>query len=115
MDKVNENDFINSCDFSKGLIPVVVQDGKTKEVLMLAYADEEALEKTIETKQMWFLSRSRGLWHKGDTSGNFLDIKSLHLDCDNDSILAIVNPQGPACHRGTVTCFMDTPTFSAEE
>ena len=113
--KVTPAEFISQCNFSKGLIPVVVQDVSTKDVLMLGYTDEEALSKTLETKQMWFLSRSRGLWHKGETSGNFLDVVSLHLDCDNDAILAYVVPQGPACHRDLVTCFVDTPEFQVEK
>lgn len=112
--ETDKKDFISACDFSKGLIPIVVQDSQTKDVLMLAYTDEEALDKTLQTSQMWFLSRSRGLWHKGDTSGNYLDLVSMHLDCDNDTILAVVKPQGPACHRNLVTCFVETPEFKVE-
>lgn len=106
-----KREFIEACDFSKGLIPVIVQDVSTHEVLMLAYTDSEAVEKTLETGQMWFQSRTRGLWHKGATSGHYLNVISLYLDCDNDTILALVTPQGPACHRGSVTCFIDTPSW----
>ena len=91
---------------SEQLIPVVVQDSQTLQVLMLAYANLEALEKTVATGQMHFYSRSRNqLWHKGETSGNTLAIDSLSLDCDGDTILAIVRPAGPTCHLGTVSCF----------
>lgn len=88
------------------LIPVVVQDSHTMQVLMLAYANLEALEKSVATGQMHFYSRSRNqLWHKGETSGNTLAIDSLSLDCDGDTILAMVRPAGPTCHIGTVSCF----------
>jgi len=88
------------------LIPVVVQDSQTKQVLMLAYANLEALEKSVSTGEMHFYSRSRNqLWHKGETSGNTLAIESLSLDCDGDTILAMVRPAGPTCHIGTVSCF----------
>ena len=88
------------------LIPVVVQDSQTMQVLMLAYANLEALEKSVATGQMHFYSRSRNqLWHKGETSGNTLAIDSLSLDCDGDTILAMVRPAGPTCHIGTVSCF----------
>ena len=88
------------------LIPVVVQDSQTMQVLMLAYANLESLEKSVATGEMHFYSRSRNqLWHKGETSGNTLAIDSLSLDCDGDTILAIVRPAGPTCHLGTVSCF----------
>ena len=88
------------------LIPVVVQDSQTMQVLMLAYANLEALEKSVSTGEMHFYSRSRNqLWHKGETSGNTLAIDSLSLDCDGDTILAMVRPAGPTCHIGTVSCF----------
>ena len=91
---------------SDQLIPVVIQDSQTMQVLMLAYANLEALEKSVATGQMHFYSRSRNqLWHKGETSGNTLAIDSLSLDCDGDTILAIVKPAGPTCHIGTVSCF----------
>ena len=91
---------------SDKLIPVVVQDSQTKQVLMLAYANLEALEKSVSTGEMHFHSRSRNqLWHKGETSGNTLAIESLSLDCDGDTILAMVRPAGPTCHIGTISCF----------
>src|SRR5215207_10192205 len=90
----------------RGLIPAIVQDAKTREVLTLAYMNEESLARTIETKQTWFWSRSRKeLWHKGETSGNTQQVVSVGLDCDRDTILILVNPAGPACHLGTVSCF----------
>jgi len=89
-----------------GLVPVVVQDENTKDVLMVAYANQESLAMTEELGQMVFYSRSRSeLWHKGATSGNTLNVKSIMVDCDSDTLLATVVPNGPACHRGTTTCF----------
>ena len=91
---------------SDQLIPVVIQDSQTMQVLMLAYANLEALEKSVSTGEMHFYSRSRNqLWHKGETSGNTLAIDSLSLDCDGDTILAMVRPAGPTCHIGTISCF----------
>jgi phosphoribosyl-ATP pyrophosphohydrolase/phosphoribosyl-AMP cyclohydrolase len=91
---------------SDQLIPVVVQNSETMQVLMLAYSDLEALEKSVATGEMHFFSRSRNqLWHKGETSGNTLAIDSLSLDCDGDTILAMVRPSGPTCHLGTTSCF----------
>lgn len=88
------------------LTPVIVQDVRTNNVLMMAYADREALAKTRRTKKMHFFSRSRNrLWMKGETSGNVLRLVSLHRDCDGDAILARVVPEGPACHKGTYSCF----------
>lgn len=93
-------------NFSKGLIPVVVIEEDTKEVLMLAYMNEEAYEKTLETKRTWFYSRSReSLWNKGETSGNVQYVQSLYLDCDQDSIVVVIKQVGPACHKGEKTCF----------
>jgi len=89
-----------------GLIPAIVQDAETREVLTLAYMNHESLARTIETKQTWFWSRSRQeLWHKGATSGNTQEVVSLALDCDRDAIIVLVNPAGPACHTGAVSCF----------
>ena len=88
------------------LLPCIVQDARTGEVLTLAYMNDEALERTRETGEMWFWSRSREeLWHKGETSGNVQKLKELRLDCDEDAILALVEPAGPACHTGERTCF----------
>jgi phosphoribosyl-ATP pyrophosphohydrolase/phosphoribosyl-AMP cyclohydrolase len=97
-------------DFEKGggLVTVVVQDATSGTVLMTAYADREALERTIETGEMHFRSRSRGLWHKGATSGNTQRVVSLEADCDGDAVLARVIPAGPACHTGSRSCFPET-------
>src|SRR5438067_4409183 len=85
----------------RGLVPCVVQDWRSGEVLMLAYMDAEALERTRETNEMHFFSRSRQeLWHKGATSGNTLALKAIRYDCDGDALLALVEPAGPACHTG---------------
>jgi phosphoribosyl-ATP pyrophosphohydrolase/phosphoribosyl-AMP cyclohydrolase len=89
-----------------GLVPAIVQDAVSKDVLMLAYMNEEALHRTIRDEETWFFSRSRQeLWHKGATSGNRQKVVSLAYDCDADTILAEVIPVGPACHRGTYSCF----------
>tara|TARA_B100001758_G_C18313872_1_gene559403 strand:- start:555 stop:1151 length:597 start_codon:yes stop_codon:yes gene_type:complete len=95
-------------DFSKGdgLVPVIVQDNKTKNVLMLGYMNQEALTKTIETKKVTFFSRSKQrLWTKGEESGNFLNLIHISNDCDDDSIIVKVDPLGPTCHKGTGTCW----------
>lgn len=90
----------------RGLVPVVVQDAKTKEVLMLAYANEEALRKTFETGYAHYWSRSRKkLWMKGETSGNVQKVLEVRIDCDNDAILYIVEQKGVACHTGNYSCF----------
>ena len=95
-------------DFKKGngLVPKIVQDFKTKEVLMLAYMNEESLRKTLEGDTTWFYSRSRNeLWNKGATSGHFQYVKEIKVDCDNDTILVLVEQKGAACHTGNRTCF----------
>ena len=90
----------------KGLIPVVVQDDDTGEVLILAYINEEALRRTRESGQVWFYSRKRQeLWHKGATSGNFLNVRRILRDCDDDALVIRVQPTGPACHTGERSCF----------
>jgi len=95
----------------QGLVPVVVQDWRTGEVLTLAYANAEAVAKTRETGQLHLWSRSRQeLWHKGATSGNVQHVKALRLDCDGDALLALVEPAGPACHTGARTCFHNGET-----
>lgn len=95
----------------KGLIPAVVQDANTKEVLTLAYMNKESLEKSLETKETWFYSRSRQeLWHKGETSGNTQTIVQIKYDCDQDSLVVLVEPNGPACHNGTTSCFTESLT-----
>jgi phosphoribosyl-AMP cyclohydrolase len=92
-------------DFSKGLVPAVVQNADSGLVLMVAYMDEESWVKTQETRRAWFHSRERGLWEKGATSGNFMEIIEAKLDCDQDAILLRVKPAGPACHTGAESCF----------
>lgn len=93
-------------NFDKGLVPAIVVDDQTNEVLMLAYMDESAYERTLETKETWFYSRSRKeYWNKGATSGNKQIVKSVSLDCDQDTILIRVEPLGPACHTGATSCF----------
>jgi phosphoribosyl-ATP pyrophosphohydrolase/phosphoribosyl-AMP cyclohydrolase len=95
----------------KGLIPAIIQDAGTKEVLTLAYMNEESLAKTIETGETWFFSRSRQeLWHKGATSGNTQTVVGINYDCDHDAILVMVTPKGPACHTGSVSCFSERTT-----
>jgi phosphoribosyl-ATP pyrophosphohydrolase/phosphoribosyl-AMP cyclohydrolase len=90
----------------QGLIPVIAQDAETGEVRMVAWADEMAIQKTLETKQAHFFSRSRGeLWLKGETSGNTLEVRSVWVDCDGDTLIYLVDPQGPSCHTGAETCF----------
>ena len=95
-------------DFEKcgGLVPAIIQDAQTKNVLMLGYMNQEALDKTLETKKVTFWSRSRNcLWTKGETSGNFLHLIDIKIDCDNDTLLVKANPDGPTCHIGTDTCW----------
>ena len=100
---------VSSLDFEKGngRITVVAQDARTAEVLMVAHADREAVTKTIETGQMHYSSRTRGLWRKGATSGNTQKVITLAPDCDGDALLATVVPAGPACHEGKRSCFGD--------
>ena len=89
-----------------GLIPAVIQDSQDHRVLMVGYMNKLALQKTIDSKQVWFFSRSRQeLWLKGETSGNYMDVVDIKPDCDSDSLLIKVNPHGPACHTGEDTCF----------
>ncbi len=95
-------------DFSKdnGLVPAIIQDATTKNVLMLGYMNQEAYDKTIETRKVTFFSRSKSrLWTKGEESGNFLELVNVLNDCDSDSLLVTVNPVGPTCHTGTDTCW----------
>src|SRR5690554_3722646 len=95
-------------DFSKGLVPAVIIDHETKDVLMLAYMNEEAYQKTLETNETVFYSRSREeLWHKGATSGNTQKVLSITLDCDQDTLLIEVEKNGPACHTGRESCFFN--------
>lgn len=95
-------------DFEKmnGLVPAIVQDAVTKNVLMLGFMNEEAYRKTLELKRVTFFSRTKNrLWTKGEESGNFLHLVDIKVDCDNDTLLILANPQGPTCHKGTDTCW----------
>lgn len=99
---------IDEIDFEKGggLVPVVVQDAATKEVLTLAYANKESLELAVKTGRSWFYSRSRDkLWMKGEESGNIQHVRDILVDCDHDAIIYLVEPTGPACHKGERACF----------
>ena len=87
-------------------MPAIIQDADTGETLMLGYMNQEAIRRTLEGPDVWFYSRSRQeMWHKGETSGNFLKVREVWLDCDNDTILVKANPLGPVCHTGNRTCF----------
>ncbi|WP_430401352.1 bifunctional phosphoribosyl-AMP cyclohydrolase/phosphoribosyl-ATP diphosphatase HisIE [Flavobacterium sp.] len=103
---------IMKIDFTKntnGLIPAIIQDNETKNVLMLGYMNQEALDKTLEINKVTFFSRSKNrLWTKGEESGNFLNLVSIKNDCDNDTLLIQVNPVGPTCHTGLDTCWQET-------
>jgi len=103
---------MNNLKFNeKGLIPAIVQDADTSEVLMLAYMNEEALRRTLSSGEVWFYSRSRQeLWHKGATSGNRIKVRSVWKDCDSDTILVLGKPTGPVCHTGKKTCFFQKLT-----
>jgi phosphoribosyl-AMP cyclohydrolase / phosphoribosyl-ATP pyrophosphohydrolase len=106
---------LDALDFDRGagLLPVVTQHARTGEVLMLAYASRDAVERTLGDGVMWYWSRSRqALWRKGDTSGNVQRVVSLHYDCDADALLARVLPAGPSCHTGTWSCFDAAPTLA---
>ena len=101
-------------DFNKntdGLVPVIIQDAKTRNVLMLGYMNQEAFDKTVKTNKVTFYSRTKGrLWIKGEESGNFLELVSIQNDCDQDTLLIKVNPVGPTCHKGTDTCWNEDNT-----
>ena len=107
---------INNLKFDpSGLIPAIVQDAKTHEVLTLAYMNSESLARTIETEQTWFWSRSRNeLWHKGETSGNTQRVVEIIPDCDGDALVVLVEPSGPACHTGARSCFSNSSDTSAD-
>lgn len=101
---------------ANGLVPAIVQDAASKEVLTLAYMNEESLQKSIESGETWFYSRSRQeLWHKGATSGNVQKIREMRYDCDSDAILVLVDPAGPACHTGSYSCFKASETDTGPE
>ncbi len=102
-------------DFEKsgGLVPAIIQDETTNNVLMLGYMNEEAYKRTVATGKVTFWSRSRKtLWTKGETSGNFLNLVSISVDCDNDTLLVKVHPEGPVCHKGTDTCWGEVNNFN---
>lgn len=104
----NDDDMPMTIDFDKGngLVPAIIQDAATRNVLMLGYMNKEAYEKTMETRLVTFYSRSRKcLWTKGETSGNYLHLISVKVDCDNDTLLVRANPDGPVCHTGAATCW----------
>ncbi len=105
------NDILQKAKYGAGgLIPAVVQDARTREVLTVAYMNEEALRLTLERGETHFWSRSRqALWHKGETSGNFQKVVKVSLDCDDDAVLVEVEPAGPACHTGSYSCFGAEP------
>ena len=114
--RIDDSAALDRLDFARGggLIAVIAQHAHTGEVLMLAYANREALERTLAERVMWYFSRSRDeLWRKGDTSGNVQTVVSLHGDCDGDAVLARVLPAGPACHTGAANCFDAAPTLTA--
>ena len=97
-------------DFNKGdgLVPVIIQNAQTMQVLMLGYMNKEAFDQTIETKKVTFYSRSKKrLWMKGESSGNILSVIDIKMDCDHDSLLIFVNPKGPTCHTGSTSCFKE--------
>ena len=97
------------------LIPVIIQDQATKDVLMLGFTNREAVELTLQTKTAWFWSRSRQkLWNKGESSGHFLHVKKMVTDCDTDTLLYLCKPDGPTCHTGSRTCFFN-PIWEEEQ
>jgi phosphoribosyl-AMP cyclohydrolase / phosphoribosyl-ATP pyrophosphohydrolase len=113
--KLDTTEQLGSLQFDeRGLVPVIAQHAHTGEVLMLAYANREAIERTLHDRQLWFYSRSRqALWRKGETSGNTQTLVALQIDCDGDALLAQVIPAGPACHTGARNCFGALPTLPA--
>jgi phosphoribosyl-AMP cyclohydrolase len=93
---------------ANGLLPAIVQDARTHEVLMMAYMNRESLQRTLASGETVFWSRSRGeLWHKGETSGNTQRVVAVRADCDGDTLLVLVEPRGPACHTGALSCFFN--------
>ena len=116
MSGVDQSFEIGKVDFGKGdgLVPAIVQDADTGAVLMMAYMNREAVEQTLARKRAVFFSRSKQrLWEKGETTGHTLDVVSIALDCDADTLLVTAHPRGPACHNGTRTCFGDEPRAAA--
>lgn len=112
---MNKDRIINLVDFSKGLVPAIIQDIENGQVLMLAYVNKEALKRTIETRTTWFWSRSRQeYWNKGVTSGHIQQVKEISVDCDGDTILIKVQQTGAACHTGNRSCFFKNFNFNEE-
>lgn len=114
--RIERPEDLEHLDFAKGdgLIPVIAQHLRTGEVLMLGYANEEALAATLETGELWFWSRQRQrLWKKGESSGNTLKVDAIYADCDADAVVAHVEPTGPTCHTGSRSCFLAPPTLPA--
>ncbi len=104
------NETISQIDFAKGggLIPVIIQNAQTLQVLMLGYMNQEALEKTMKEQRVTFFSRTKNrLWTKGESSGHFLEVKEIRVDCDQDTLLIKALPKGPTCHKGTTSCFQE--------
>lgn len=109
IDPMSDEQLTNLKFDSNGLIPAIVQDAETREVLMLAWMNAESLQRTRQSGETWFWSRSRQeLWHKGATSGNIQKVVEMRYDCDGDVLLALVDPAGPACHTGERSCFYHT-------
>lgn len=109
------NRIISLVDFSEGLVPAIIQDNENGQVLMLAYVNEEALKRTIETGTTWFWSRSRQeYWNKGATSGHIQQVKEISVDCDGDALLIKVQQTGAACHTGNRSCFFKNFDFHEE-
>ncbi|OJF94147.1 bifunctional phosphoribosyl-AMP cyclohydrolase/phosphoribosyl-ATP diphosphatase HisIE [Alkalibacterium sp. 20] len=103
-------------DFSKGLLPVILQHYTTKDVRMVGYMNEEAFEQTKKDEVVWFFSRSKNrLWKKGETSGNVQFVKDMYLDCDQDALLVMIDPVGPTCHTGSKSCFNLGPSFTLKD
>jgi phosphoribosyl-ATP pyrophosphohydrolase/phosphoribosyl-AMP cyclohydrolase len=108
---------LRALDWAKGggLLPAIVQDARTGRVLMLGYMNEESLAETFERGRVVFFSRTRGdLWMKGETSGNYLDVRQISHDCDNDALLVLADPVGPTCHKGTESCFAEAESTAAQ-
>ncbi|MFO8068388.1 MAG: bifunctional phosphoribosyl-AMP cyclohydrolase/phosphoribosyl-ATP diphosphatase HisIE [Alkalibacterium sp.] len=103
-------------DFSKGLLPVILQHYTTKDVRMMGYMNEEAFKKTKQDEVVWFFSRSKNrLWKKGESSGNVQYVKEMYLDCDQDALLIMIDPAGPTCHTGSKSCFNLGPSFTLKD
>lgn len=112
------NAAVQQIDWKKcdNLMPAIIQDNNSRQVLMLGYMNEEALNKTMKTNQVWFYSRSKQrLWMKGETSGNILTVVDMRLDCDQDALLISAGPAGPTCHTNSISCFGDDTIFNLSE